>query len=344
MTSQDIPLSVENARDYLAGRGLIRPAEEIRLRALGGGVSNIVLLVEWPGEPERRWVMKQSLAKLRVKDDWRADRTRIFREAEALQALRPVVGPQALPEVVYIDRENFFFVMTAAPTASRAWKDLLLARRMDSQLARKAGLLLAKMINASQDNAALTSQFWDRTVFDQLRIDPYYRATASRHPELRQQFDDLISTSMEIRTSLVHGDYSPKNMLVRGESIFLIDFEVIHWGDPAFDSAFLMNHLLLKAFHQPAASEQYIALVHDFWNAWFAALGRQAGRAIQRMTLRHLGCLLLARIDGKSPVEYIQDESTKDRVRRAAKRILLEKPEEIDEAIGIVQGEIQVRH
>ena len=83
------------------------------------------------------------------------------------------------------------------------------------------------------------TEFWDRTVFDQLRIDPYYRTTASRHPELRREFDDLIATSLEIRTSLVHGDYSPKNMLVRGENIFLIDFEVVHWGDPSFDAAFL---------------------------------------------------------------------------------------------------------
>ena len=258
----------------------MRGEEEISVRELGGGVSNIVLLVEWPGNPERRWVIKQSLGKLRVKDDWRSERSRIYREAEAIRALRPVLGPAALPEVIHIDSENFLYIMTAAPVGSQVWKDLLLARRGDSQVARNAGLLLAKMINASRDDASLSSQFWDRTVFDQLRIDPYYRTTASRHPELRREFDDLIGTSLGIRTSLVHGDYSPKNMLVRGENIFLIDFEVVHWGDPSFDAAFLMNHLFLKAFHQPAASRQFIELVYDFWKTLLAALGAGSSRGV----------------------------------------------------------------
>jgi aminoglycoside phosphotransferase (APT) family kinase protein len=193
------------------------------------------------------------------------------------------------------------------------------------------------MINASRDDDSLTTQFWDRTVFDQLRIDPYYRTTASRHPELRREFDDLIRTSLEIRTSLVHGDYSPKNMLVRGENIFLIDFEVVHWGDPSFDAAFLVNHLYLKAFHQPTASEEFIALADSFWKSLLAGLGPEAATGFEAMTLRHLGGLMLARIDGKSPVEYIQDEPTKEAVRNVARWILRDDPQrlaEVGERVG----------
>ncbi len=343
MSDEDYLLSPQNAREYLVEQGLARGEEEISIRELGGGVSNIVLLAEWPGNPDRRWVMKQSLGKLRVKDDWRSERSRIYREAEALRALRPVLGPEAVPEVIHLDRENFLFVMTAAPPGSLVWKDLLLARRGDSQVARCAALLLAKMINASKNDASLSSRFWDRTVFDQLRIDPYYRTTASRHPELRREFDDLIGTSLEIRTALVHGDYSPKNMLVRGGNIFLIDFEVVHWGDPSFDAAFLMNHLFLKAFHQPFSSPQFIALVNDFWKTLLAALGPEAAAGFEAMTIRHLGGLMLARIDGKSPVEYIRDEDTKERVRRASSRILVEVPRSLEEAAEIVQGEIRYK-
>jgi aminoglycoside phosphotransferase (APT) family kinase protein len=343
MTDEGFLLTADNVRDYLAGRGLVRGEEDISVRELGGGVSNIVLLVEWPGDPERGWVVKQSLGRLRVKDDWCSERSRIIREAESIQALRPVLGPGAVPDVIHIDRENFLFVMTAAPPGSLAWKDLLLARRADSQVAQNAGLLLAKMINASREDASLSLEFRDRTVFDQLRIDPYYRTTASRHPELRQEFDDLIGTTLEIRTSLVHGDYSPKNMLVLGENIFLIDFEVVHWGDPSFDAAFLMAHLFLKAFHLPAGSGQFIALVYDFWKALFAALEPEAATGFEIMTLRHLGGLMLARIDGKSPAEYIQDDLTKEQVRRTASRILVEGPRTLDEAVGIVRGEIRGR-
>jgi 5-methylthioribose kinase len=343
MGDQDFLLTTENVDDYLAACGLVAGDEEITVRELGGGVSNVVLLVEWPGTPLRRWVVKQSLEKLRVKDDWRSERERIFREAEAMQVLRPVLGPAALPEVLHIDKEKFLLVMTAAPRGSLSWKDLLLGRRGDAAVARDAALLLAKMINASRGDANLIAKFWDRTVFDQLRIDPYYRTTATRHPELRPEFDRLITTSLEIRNSLVHGDYSPKNMLVRGESIFLIDFEVVHWGDPSFDAAFLINHLLLKAFHQPAASRQFISLVHPFCKTLLAALDPEATTGFEAMTVLHLGGLMLARVDGKSPVEYIQDEPTKERVRKAATRIMREPPTTIDSATGIVLDTIGLK-
>src|ERR1017187_3342687 len=132
MDHEGFLLSTDNVREYLAGRGLVRGEEEISVRELGGGVSNIVLLVEWPDEPERGWVVKQSLGKLRVKDDWRSERSRIIREATSIHALRPVLGPGAVPQVIHIDHENFLFVMTAAPPGSLTWKELLLARRADS--------------------------------------------------------------------------------------------------------------------------------------------------------------------------------------------------------------------
>jgi len=340
MSDEGPLLSPHNAGEYLASQGFLHEGEEISVHALGGGVSNIVLLVEWTGNPDRRWVIKQSLGKLRVKDDWRSHRSRIYREAESLQELRPVLGPAALPEVIHQDRAKFLYIMTAAPAGSQVWKDSLLARRADSAVARNAGLLLAKMINASHGDDDLAEQFLDRTVFDQLRLDPYYRTAAARHPELLGQFEDLIQTSLAIRTSLVHGDYSPKNMLVRGENIFLIDFEVVHWGDPSFDAAFLVNHLLLKAFHLPVASRQFLGLVDEFWRTLLAALAPEAATGFEAMTVRHLGGLMLARIDGKSPVEYIQDDKTKDRVRRAARRILVERPLLLAEAVEMAQREM----
>jgi aminoglycoside phosphotransferase (APT) family kinase protein len=341
MSDEGFLLSPQNVQDYLQSQGLLRGEEHVSACALGGGVSNVVLLLEWQGNPEKRWVVKQSLGKLRVKDDWRSERSRIYREAESLRALLPVLGPAALPEVVHIDFENFLYVMTAAPVGSRVWKDLLLARRTDSPIARDAAVLLAKIVKGSRDDAGLREQFGDRTVFDQLRIDPYYRTTASRHPELRREFDDLIDTSLGIRTSLVHGDFSPKNMLVRGEYIFLIDFEVVHWGDPSFDAAFLINHLLLKAFHLPAISRQFIALAGDFWTTLLAALGAEATAGFEAMTIRHLGGLMLARIDGKSPVEYIQDEPTKASVRKAASQILAEPARNLREALDLVEKRAQ---
>ena len=280
-------------------------------------------------------MVKQSLGKLRVQDDWRSERSRIYREAEAIQALRPILGAASLPEVVHVDRENFLFVMTAAPAGSVTWKESLLAGEVDLRVSRQAGTLLGRMINASRADKQLQERFTDRTVFDQLRVDPYYRTIAKRHPDVRGQVVQLMANSWNVQTALVHGDYSPKNLLVRDGNIFLIDFEVIHWGDPAFDAAFMLNHLLLKTLYQPRFAAVYLDAVREFWRALMGEARDTASRGFEALTIRHLGAQMLARIDGKSPVEYIREEETKERVRAVAKRILREQPQRLDLAVKI---------
>jgi fructosamine-3-kinase len=327
-------LEPERLRACLAERHLVQDAKALDIRALGGGVSNIVMLVEGPGI---RWVAKQALGKLRVRDDWRSDRGRIFREADAIRALRPVLGADAVPKLVYVDRDDFFLVMTAAPDGSPVWKHSLLHGEIDLAVARQAGLLLGKMIVSSQADRAMQERFGDRTVFDQLRIDPYYRTTARRAPEVRGAIEDLIGDSWKIQTSIVHGDYSPKNMLVAGGNIFLIDFEVVHWGDPAFDSAFLLNHLLLKALHQPLFRQAYLKAAQVFWDSLTQTPGVAAADDFERMTVRHLGALMRARIDGKSPVEYIDDDRTRDAARKVSREILLETGG-LEGALGLAES------
>jgi 5-methylthioribose kinase len=338
MSDERFLLSADNLPEYLASRGLVKGGEQVAACELGGGVSNIVLLIEWADQPDRRWVAKQSLGRLRVKDDWRSDRSRVVREAEAIRALHPVLG-DSVPEVVHVDRENFLFIMTAAPAGSTAWKDLLLAGHVSLVVAQEAGRLLAHIIRAAPAGGVRHRDFEDRTVFDQLRIDPYYRTSATRNPDVAGELGELITQSWQIRTGLVHGDYSPKNMLVQCDRIFLIDLEVVHWGDPAFDAAFLLNHLLLKALYQPRFCRLYLEAARQFWKALTTELRRAGSSDFERMTVRHLGALLLARIDGKSPVEYIQDEATKARVRHVAKRILLERHECLEEALGLAVAE-----
>lgn len=338
MKREEFYLTPQNLSEYLHERNLGGGLPAPKVTELGGGVSNIVLLIEFQGKPERRWVAKQSLEKLRVKDDWKSDRARIFREADAIRALRPVLGEDALPEVVHVDCENYFFIMTAAPPGCRVWKESLLAGRPEARVAREAGRLLARIITASRQDPTFENRFCDKTVFDQLRVDPYYRTTAARHSELGAELEELAQASLGAQTALVHGDYSPKNMLVKDGKIFLIDFEVAHWGDPAFDAGFLLNHLFLKTLHQPRFREVYFAAAREFWRTLVEALGGSEIRDFERMTLRHLGGLMLARIDGKSPVEYIREEETKERVRRVAKRILLDHPEKLEEALSLVLG------
>jgi aminoglycoside phosphotransferase (APT) family kinase protein len=329
-------LTPETLGAYLAERGLASDPAELSIRELGGGVSNFVSLVEGPGI---RWVAKQSLGKLRVKDHWTSQRERIFREAAAIRSLGSILDG-AVPQVVHVDRANFLFLMTAAPEGSVVWKKSLLEGQVRIEVAEAAGRLLAAMVRASEEDPAFKEQFADRTVFDELRIDPYYRTTAARHPEAREALEQLIEDSWNIQTSLVHGDYSPKNMLVRGDSIFLIDFEVVHWGDPAFDSAFLLNHLMLKSFYQAQYAELYFQAASAFWQALAAGLSGVRMVDFEAMTVRHLGGLMLARMDGKSPVEYIRDERVKSRVRRTARHLLAERPASFEAALYVIAQDV----
>jgi aminoglycoside phosphotransferase (APT) family kinase protein len=325
-------LTPETLGAYLVERGLASDPAELSIRELGGGVSNFVSLVEGPGI---RWVAKQSLGKLRVKDNWTSQRERIFREAAAIKSLGSILNG-AVPQVVHVDYTNFLYVMTAAPEDSVVWKRSLLGGEVSGSVAERAGRLLAAMIEASQQEPAFQELFADRTVFDELRIDPYYRTAAARCPEARDALRELIDDSWKIQNSLVHGDYSPKNMLVRDGSIFLIDFEVVHWGDPAFDSAFLLNHLMLKSFHQPRFSELYFQAARAFWQALAADLSGVQTVDFESMTVRHLGGLMLARMDGKSPVEYINDAGVKSRVRRTAIQLMAERPGSFRGALELV--------
>jgi 5-methylthioribose kinase len=330
----DVPLlelDTSNAAGYLRARGI--RGEAPRITALGGGVSNTVLLVE---TSDRRFVLKQALAKLRVQDDWFSDRERVFREAAAMRWAAPHLPAGSVPEVLFEDRENGLFAMTAAPRDAQNWKSLLLEGRADDGVASAAGGVLATIAAASWRDRESERVFGDQTVFDQLRLDPYYRTTASRHPELRAQFEELMRESALRRVSLVHGDWSPKNFLVSPGGVMVIDFEVTHFGDPAFDSAFLLNHLLLKSFYRPQWSGEFARLAGRFWAAYCAGL--PAGSEwIEQATLRHLGCLMLARVDGKSPAEYLTDAGLRERVRDFARKLILAPPPSVAQAFAQAQ-------
>lgn len=285
-------------------------------------MSNLVLLVEADG---LRCVVKQSLGRLRVAEEWLSRRDRIHRESAALRAVAAGLPAGSVPAVLFEDRENFVFGMEAAPAGAQPWKSALMAGEVREELALAAGRLLGAWISESAGRPEWCGEFGDLTVFGELRVDPYYRFTADRHPELRERFAALIEECLHRRVSLVHGDYSPKNLLVCGGGLMVIDWEVVHWGDPAFDAAFLTNHLLLKSVSVPRAREKLARAAEVFWSSLKARAGPGLDW-LEPAAMRHLGCLLLARVDGKSPAEYVREASVKQRLRGAACDLILQPP------------------
>jgi 5-methylthioribose kinase len=318
-------LTLDNAGPYLAralgGNWLVS--------ALGGGVSNTTLLAE---SGSRRIVVKQSLPQLRVAEVWYADRNRIHNECESIRRLGPLLGG-AVPRVVHEDRANCIFTMEAASPAARDWKTLLLAGEMDDAIAARAGEILATQIRGTCQSEEWRNRFGGLESFEQLRLDPYYAFTPRFYPELKPYFDACTEQCRTRRVAAVHGDFSPKNILVdpgAGTEVILIDFEVIHFGDPSFDAAFLLNHLLLKARHRPDRAARLAELAAAFWQALTAGLPPGLDW-FETSTIAHLGCLHLARADGKSPAEYL-GEAGREHVRQAAKRLILDPPRRVLEA------------
>jgi 5-methylthioribose kinase len=342
-------LSAENAVAYLQGRPEFG-SRKWQVTPLGGGVSNTVLLAE---SGEVRIVLKQSLPKLRVQEDWFADRSRIRHECEAMRALAPHLPDGAVPRILFEDVENYLFAMEAAPHGARTWKSLLLEGHADDAIAEKIAAALAAMFRVTWRSPEWESKFSDQGVFDQLRLDAYYRFTATKFPDLAEHFFSRVHDAQTRCCSLVHGDWSPKNFLVSGgpvsggavnegaistsaaksgpvnnSAVMTIDFEVVHYGDPTFDAAFLLNHLLLKCFHQPQWADRYRRLAARFSEVLMERLPDDAAW-FEPATCRHLGCLLLARIDGKSPAEYIVDDRVKQKVRGYASRVVVQPPRSI---------------
>ena len=289
---------------------------------LGGGVSNTVVLAEAPGV---RAVVKQALERLRVEQDWFCTKERIFNEVEGLRSLDQVLPAGAVPHVLFDDRDEWLFAMEAAPAGTATLKDELLAGRSNPGAAAVLGGYLGCWAGATQGREECKRKFGGLEIFDNLRLDPYYRATALRHPELAPRFLALIEECAARRVALVHGDYSPKNVLLWGDRVTVIDWEVVHYGDPSFDAAFFTNHLVLKAFHRPERAGVFGDMADQFWTALRSSLPAEF-EWLEGAAMRHLGCLLLARVDGKSPAEYLRGAAVKQRVREAARALILAPP------------------
>jgi aminoglycoside phosphotransferase (APT) family kinase protein len=317
---------------YLRATDRLARDETPRLQTLAGGVSNRTVLVERPtGES---WVIKQALAKLRVKVDWFSDPARVHREALGLRWLEKLAPPGAITPLVFEDEHHHLLAMRAVPQPHENWKSMLLAGRVDTEHVRQFAAILATIHgNAADARDTLAAVFDDRSFFETLRLEPYYGYTASQVPQAREFLHRLIDDTRGRRRTLVHGDYSPKNILVRDGRLVLLDHEVIHWGDGAFDVGFALTHFLSKMNHLPAFRLPLLRAALRFFSDY--AMRAMPGGNVEeeRMMVRHtLGCML-ARVDGRSPLEYLS-ESDRDRQRRAVIEMMQSPPRQVAEVIS----------
>jgi 5-methylthioribose kinase len=330
-------LSADNAADYLEERFGIRAAG---VTALTGGVSNVVLRAQ---TAEGCFVLKQSRPQLRTRDAWFSDLDRIYREQEVMQALGGVLPEGTVPRVLFADRDNFIFAMSHAPP-SRVWKEMLLAGVIDPGMGRRAGMVLGKMHEGSAHEPERFGTFADRTVFVQLRVDPFYRRVQERRPEVAGAVQPLIDSMLTRQEALCHGDYTPKNMLVHDEeqepAFTLVDYETAHFGDPTMDVGLFLAHLFLKTVRRPEQRDRFFELITAFLESYAAEIHYTSRADWSPRAAGHLGVCLLARIDGTSPVDYLPEEPKRELVRRLGRAILNDGLRDFEEIIGWCQREL----
>lgn len=314
---------------YLRHTGRVAPDAPIRCRSLRGGVSNRAVLVELQGRD--LWVVKQALPKLRVAVDWYSSPERIHREALGLRWLAEITPPGTVPALAWEDERHHLLAMGAVPRPHANWKELLLRGEIHEEHLVAFGRLLATIHRRGWERRhEVEPAFSDRTFFESLRLEPYYRYTATRVPAAAPFLHALVSDTERCRLTLVHGDYSPKNVLVRDGHLVLLDHEVMHFGDPAFDLGFALAHLLSKARHLPGHQGALLSGAASFWEAYRQELGEvDWGTPLQPRAVRHaLGCLL-ARVAGRSTLEYL-DADHRLRQERDVLEMIETQPESMD--------------
>jgi tRNA A-37 threonylcarbamoyl transferase component Bud32 len=295
-------------REYLKTRGCVKPDESVSFENLMGGVSNRTVKVAWPDG--RGWVLKQALAKLRVSVDWFSNPERIGVEAKALRCLNGLAPPGTTPAFVFEDMTNYLMAMEAIPEEHENWKSVLLSGRIISDHFEQFGLLLGAIHRESSNSGPeVRSMFADTTYFKSLRLEPYYLYTAQNVPAAGGFLNTLVQETLDHKDSLVHGDFSPKNTLIHNGKLILLDYEVVHFGDPAFDVGFALTHFFSKAHHFPKERDRMVSAGELFWQVYHEEIAQQEWAApLEPRVVRHtLGCLL-ARVAGKSPLEYLTVE------------------------------------
>lgn len=266
-------------------------------------------------------VVKRALPRLRTVADWRSDPSRSSVEARCLSLLADLLEPGCVPRVLWVDEARHCFAMEKLPDELIPWKARLLACEVDDATAARVGAVLGQMHARTHGRADIAADFDDRRFLFELRIRPFHERVAQRHPDLASAIQQVVHDMLVDRRCLVHGDYSPKNLLTRASRVVVLDCEVAHWGDPRFDIGFCLGHLLLKIVRGGCPAD--LAAAAKVFLSAYAAEGLPVFDA---RLAQATGCVVMARIDGDSPVDYLEPPARRAAAFALGRRLLLDPP------------------
>jgi 5-methylthioribose kinase len=308
---------------YLRNTGRLEPEEIPRLRKLSGGVSNKTLLLSRASGES--WVIKQALPKLRVQADWFSNPARIHVEANGLRYLPRLTPPGSIPLLLFEDPAEHLLVMEAVADPHQNWKEQLLGGAIDPpsfvQFAKILGSIHRESFRLRHEFGAL---FAEKEFFKTLRLEPYYEHSATIVPQVSPFLKQLVLWTLGRTDTLVHGDFSPKNVLVHHHQLILLDHEVLHFGDPAFDIGFSLTHFLSKVLHLPLKRRALMEAIGLYWRVYREEVSEMPWNThLDLHAAQHTMASLLSRVCGRSPLEYLDPEE-----RLVQRRVAIEMIEE----------------
>ncbi len=324
--------------DFLFRAGLAPEHAKPQFTPLTGGVASDIWKVR---VGEQVFVLKRALPQLRVKQVWTAPVSRSAHEVQWLLEANRLV-PRAVPHVLAHDGALGLFAMAFFdPARYPVWKQQLQTGRIDDAFAGEVGRTICSIHSGTAGDPSIASRFATDEIFYAIRIEPYLLATARAHPDLADRLQALAASTMLNKRAMIHGDVSPKNILVGGQGPVFLDAECAWYGDPAFDLAFCLNHLLLKCVAHPAARPALMASFGALSARYLEGVDWEPRDELEARAAGLLPALLLARIDGKSPVEYITAAADKEFVRSLARPVIAEPPARLSEIARLWSREIQ---
>jgi aminoglycoside phosphotransferase (APT) family kinase protein len=323
--------AVADFQAALIRMGLVSPAEVPRFIPLTGGVSSDIVRADLAIGSV---CIKRALSKLKVKANWEAPIERNRWEVEWMRTAGAIV-PRAVPRILGADAASGMFAMEyLAPEQHPVWKVQLRDGGIDPSFAAQVGSLIGSIHAQTAARGDVAARFATDHIFFPIRLEPYLAATARAHPDCAPRLRALIDLTLNAKRALVHGDVSPKNILRGPYGPVFLDAECAWYGDPAFDLAFCLNHMLLKCVWRPQWSDAYLACFDALSRAYLDKVTWEPAPEIEARAAHLLPGLLLARVDGKSPVEYITDEWQRVAVRTVARALLLQPVD----ALSAVRG------
>ncbi|MCW5256742.1 aminoglycoside phosphotransferase family protein [Verminephrobacter aporrectodeae subsp. tuberculatae] len=306
--------------------GLIAADETPSIEPLTGGVSSDIVLVHCG---ERRFCVKRALPRLKVTVEWHAPVERNRSEADWFAVVGQLL-PRAVPRIIADHAHEGWFAMEYLPPAQYPlWKTQLRDGQADAAFAASVGQALACIHAATAGRADMAQRFATEQIFFPIRLEAYLLATSEKHPECAAPLRALAQRTGATRCALVHGDVSPKNILRGPQGPVFLDAECAWYGDPAFDLAFCLNHMLLKCLWRPAHAAAFLACFDALAAAYLDGVDWEPRTCLEERSARLLPGLFLARVDGKSPVEYVTQAAQKQQVRALAVPLLQAPPQRL---------------